>query len=317
MQLYVSGSLAFDRIMYFPGKFADHILPDKIHILNVCFTVNGLTENFGGTAGNIAYNLTLLGERPLILASVGKDFDNYKAWLKQQNLSTNGIRIIPEEYTACAYITTDKADNQITGFNPGAMKYASEYRFNNAHPMDSLAIIAPGNIEDMLTYSRAYKKLEIPYIFDPGQSIPALSKKQLADMITGSFLLISNDYELELIKQITGFDQQELLKRTSTIITTLGEKGSMVCSNETKTKIPAAQTTVVADPTGAGDAYRAGVIKGMIMGKGLIEAAYMGAICASYAVEHRGTQEHHFTPQQFWARYQENCGARGSRPAAL
>jgi adenosine kinase len=317
MQLYVSGSLAYDRIMDFPGKFADHILPDKIHILNVCFTVSGLTENFGGTAGNIAYNLTLLGEHPLILASVGKDFDNYKAWLKQQNLSINGIRIIPEEYTACAYITTDKADNQITGFNPGAMKYASEYRFNNAHPMDSFAIIAPGNIEDMATYSRVYKKLEIPYIFDPGQSIPALSKEQLADMITGSFLLISNDYELELIKQITGFDQQEILKRTNTIITTMGEKGSLVCSTETKTKIPAAPTTAVTDPTGAGDAYRAGVIKGMIMGKGLIEAAYMGAICASYAVEHKGTQEHHYTPQQFWTRYQENYGARDSRPAAL
>jgi len=311
MQLYVSGSLAFDRIMDFPGKFADHILPDKIHILNVCFMVNGLKENFGGTAGNIAYNLTLLEEHPLILASVGKDFAEYKAWLKQQGLSLKGVRVIPEEFTACAYITTDKADNQITGFNPGAMKYASEYRFDTTCPKDSLAIIAPGNIEDMVTYSRVYKEFKIPYIFDPGQSIPALSKGQLTDMIGGSVVLISNDYELEMIKQITGFDQQELLKRTHCIITTMGEKGSLVCSNESKAKIPAAQATVVTDPTGAGDAYRAGFIKGILMGKGLIESAYIGAICASYAVEHKGTQAHHFTPQQFWARYHNNFCTNG------
>jgi len=175
MKIFASGSLAYDRIMDFPGKFEDHILPEKIHILNVCFMVNGLTEKFGGTAGNISYSLSLLGEKPLILATAGKDFDTYETWLHQHNLPLTGIRKIPEEFTAGAYITTDKADNQITGFNPGAMKYPSLYKFDGVDQKEAIAIIAPGNIEDMTNYGRIYKEKRIPYIFDPGQSITALS----------------------------------------------------------------------------------------------------------------------------------------------
>ena len=174
MQIFVSGSLAYDRIMDFPGKFADHILPDKIHVLNVCFTVNGLSEKFGGTAGNIAYGLMLLGEQPMILATAGKDFDRYETWLLKHQLSLQGIRRILEELTACAYITTDQADNQITGFNPGTMKYPSLFKFDGVNPQESLAIVAPGNLEDMFTYVRTYKEKKITYIFDPGQSITAL-----------------------------------------------------------------------------------------------------------------------------------------------
>ncbi len=306
MQVYISGSLAFDRIMSFPGRFVDHILPDKIHILNVCFTVNGLKEHFGGTAGNIAYSLALLEERPMILASVGKDFGDYEAWLKKNTLSVSGIRVIPEECTACAYITTDLSDNQITGFNPGAMNYPSNYRLDNADPKNSLAIIAPGNLEDMTTYPKIFKKLRVPCIIDPGQSIPALSRSQLTEMIAGSFLLVSNDYELELIKKSTGWSQQQLLSQTGAIITTRGEKGSLVCANGAETTIPAVRPTVVLDPTGAGDAFRAGLIKGLILGKDLIESACLGATCASYAVACKGTQEHHFTLQEFWDRHHGN-----------
>ena len=173
MQIFVSGSLAYDRIMDFPGRFADHILPEKIHILNVCFMVNGLTERFGGTAGNIAYNLALLGEKPVILATAGKDFGPYREWLTKLGLPLDGIKEIPEEFTAGAYITTDLSDNQITGFNPGAMKHRSEYKFDGVDPAAALAIVAPGSLEDMLAYTRAYKARGVPYIFDPGQSIPA------------------------------------------------------------------------------------------------------------------------------------------------
>jgi len=308
MQIFVSGSLAYDRIMDFPGRFADHILPDKIHVLNVCFTVNGLKEKFGGTAGNIAYSLALLGERPLILATAGKDFDRYEAWLLKHEISLQPIRRITEEFTAGAYITTDQADNQITGFNPGAMKYPSLFRFDGVNPQKALAIVAPGNIEDMITYTATCKEKKIAYIFDPGQSIPALSGDQLEEMLTGSRLLISNDYELEMTMRATGLEKAQLLQRTGAIVTTLGENGSLICSDNEEVNIPAAPVSSVLDPTGAGDAYRAGLIKGLIMGKSLPDAAHMGATCASYAVECYGTQDHSFSEEEFWARYEENFG---------
>lgn len=306
MQILVSGSLAYDRIMDFPGKFADHILPDKIHVLNVCFTVNGLNEKFGGTAGNIAYSLALLGEQPLILATAGKDFDRYETWLLKHQLSLQGIRRISEELTAGAYITTDQADNQITGFNPGTMKYPSLFKFDGVNPQETLAIVAPGNLEDMCTYARTCREKKVPYIFDPGQSITAFLGDRLTEMLTGSSLMISNDYELEMIIRATGFKRDQLLQRTGGIITTLGEIGSRICTRDQEFKIPAARASQVLDPTGAGDAYRAGLIKGMVMGKDLEDAARMGAVCASYAVECQGTQEHRFSQEEFWARYHAN-----------
>jgi adenosine kinase len=308
MKILVSGSLAYDRIMDFPGKFADHILPDRIHVLNVCFTVNGLQEKFGGTAGNIAYSLALLGEQPVILATAGKDFDRYEAWLQGHQLSLEGIRRVEESLTAGAYITTDQADNQITGFNPGAMKYPSLFEFDGTDPQKTLAIVAPGNLEDMLTYTRRCKERKIAYIFDPGQSIPALSADQLVEMLTDSRLLISNDYELEMIMRGTGLEKAQLLQRTEAMITTLGEDGSLVCTRDREIKIPAARAARVLDPTGAGDAYRAGLIKGLVLGNGLADAARTAAVCASYAVECHGTQEHIFSEEDFWARYDRNFG---------
>jgi len=306
MKIYVSGSLAFDRIMDFPERFSDHILPDKIHILNVCFLVNGLKEQFGGTAGNIAYNLALLGERPVILSSVGKDFDSYRRWLEGLELPLEGIRLIEEEFTAGAYITTDKADNQITGFNPGAMRHACLYQVDGADPRDTLAILAPGNLDDMLTYSRACKERGIPYIFDPGQQVPALSADRLVEMLTDSRLFISNDYELEMVMRSTGLNRPDMLARTQAVITTLGDKGSLVATREGEVRIPAANASGVSDPTGAGDAYRAGLIKGLVMGRSLLDAARMGAICASFGVECQGTQCHRFSLDDFWARYDEH-----------
>jgi adenosine kinase len=303
MKILVSGSLAYDRIMDFPGRFADHILPEKIHNLNVCFMVNGVQEKFGGTAGNIAYNLALLGEAPVILAAAGKDFSRYRQWLEHLGLSLEGIREVDAEFTASAYITTDQANNQITGFNPGAMRVSSGYRLNDLDPRGTLAIIAPGNLDDMLTLSRRYKELGVPYIFDPGQSIPALSPLALAEMTSGAALLISNDYELEMIKKSTRLDLKAILKRCLAVITTLGENGSVVHDAGSDTVITAAANEGVVDPTGAGDAYRAGVLLGMCQGRNLAVCARMGSVCASFAVSHQGTQEHHFTADTFWQRY--------------
>lgn len=309
MTIFVSGSLAYDRIMDFPGRFVDHILPEKIHILNVCFMVNGLTERFGGTAGNIAYNLALLEEKPVILATGGRDFGPYRDWLAGLDLPLTGIRMIDEEFTAGAYITTDLADNQITGFNPGAMKHQSEYRFDGANPKDSLAIIAPGNLPDMLAYSRHYKEMGLPYIFDPGQSIPAWGAEELREMATGALAIIVNDYEMEMFHQKTGLGEGELQNLAQALIITKGEEGSELIVPEGREVIPPAKPLRVQDPTGAGDAYRAGLIKGLTLNLPWATAALLGSTLASFAVEQAGTQEHRFTLSDFQHRYQENFGA--------
>ncbi|MEW5725878.1 MAG: carbohydrate kinase family protein [Thermodesulfobacteriota bacterium] len=306
MQIYISGSLAYDRIMDFPGRFGDHILPEKIHILNVCFIVDGLREKFGGTAGNIAYSLALLGEHPLILSVCGVDFDRYRAWLARHGLSLEGVREIEHELTAAAFITTDKSDNQITAFHPGAMNHTSDYNFNGVPKEGALAIVSPGNLNDMYNYSRTYARRNIPYIFDPGQNTNAFSSQELIEMITGSEMLISNDYELEMIQKTTGLDRESLLEKTRAIVTTLGEHGSLVATREGLTAVPAARPDRVMDPTGAGDAYRAGLLKGLVLGWDLATAARVGSVCASFAVEQYGTQEHSFTQDEFWARYKEN-----------
>jgi len=310
-RILISGSLAYDRIMSFPGKFSDHILPEKIHVLNVCFTVDGLTEKFGGTAGNIAYSLALLDERPTILAAAGSDFDHYEAWLKANGLPLGGIRRIAEELTAGAYITTDQTDNQITGFNPGAMKYPSLYDMADVDPEHSTAIVSPGNLEDMLTYSRYYKKHQIPYIFDPGQQIPTMTADQLREMIDGARILISNDYELEMIVKATDMERAQILECAGAVITTLGQDGSVLYSSDGEEEIPAVRARKVMDPTGAGDAFRSGLLKGLVSGKDLYTAATMGATCASFAVEILGTQEHRFTPEQFRDRHEKTFGQNG------
>lgn len=309
MRILVSGSLAYDRIMSFPGSFADHILPDKIHILNVCFLVEGLEEKFGGTAGNIAYCLRLLGEAPTIVATAGKDFAAYEAWLRHCGIAIDGISRVNGEFTAGAYITTDKADNQITGFNPGAMKHRADYPVDEADPAQTIAIVAPGNLEDMQDFPRRYKAKGIPCMVDPGQNITAFSGDQLAEMLTGATYLISNDYELELIQNSTKLTQAEIVERAGIVITTLGEKGSIIRQKGAEIAVPPCPVAEVKDPTGAGDAFRAGFVKGLALGKPLDVAARLGSVSAAYAVEKHGTQEHAFTWQEFADRYAAAFGS--------
>ena len=308
VRILVSGSLAYDRIMDFPGSFSDHIVPEKAHVINVSFVVNGMVEKFGGTAGNIAYALSLLGENPLVLATIGRDYERYFDWLASNGISTEGIRIVEEEFTAGAFITTDRADNQITGFNPGAMKYPAGFNFNGVEPTEAIAIISPGNAKDMMDFARHYKARGIPYVFDPGQQIPMLSAEDLLNGIKGSRLLIANDYEMEMILRNTGARMDGILEMTGAVITTMGEHGAVINTREGEETVGAARPKQVVDPTGAGDAYRAGVIKGMIHGKPLRECGKMGAVCAVYAVETYGTQEYRYTSKEYWKRYEENFG---------
>jgi adenosine kinase len=308
MDILVSGSLAYDRIMDFSGRFSDHIMPDKIHMLNVSFTVNGLTEKFGGTAGNIAYSLALLGEKPRVLATLGRDGDPYMRWLEQQGLTTKDIRIIPEELTASAYITTDAADNQITGFNPGAMKHPSNANLSDIDPTECIAIVSPGNLQDMAEYPRRYRALGVFFIFDPGQSLPAWEGDDLARSIEGSNMLVANDYEMELIKNKTGLSTDRLLEVANTVVVTRGEDGCEVLTPKCSVRVPAIPTDNVVDPTGAGDAFRGGLIKGLVQRLPVRRAAQMGTVCAHYAVQRHGTQEHRFSTEEFAAKLERHFG---------
>lgn len=308
MDILVSGSLAYDRIMDFPGRFSDHIMPHKIHQINLSFTVNGLTEKFGGTAGNIAYSLALLAEKPRVLATLGRDGDPYLRWLEQQGLTTTDIRIIPEELTASAYITTDAAENQITGFNPGAMKYPSNCDLSGIDPADCIAIVAPGNLRDMAEYARTYRALGVFFIFDPGQSLPAWEGDDLARSIEGSDLLVANDYEMELIKNKAGLSTDRLLDMVNTVVVTRGEDGCEVLTPKGSVRVPAVPTDNVVDPTGAGDAFRGGLIKGLVQRLPMVRAAQMGTVCAHYAVQRYGTQEHRFSTEEFAAKLERHFG---------
>ena len=258
-----------------------------------------MKEKFGGTAGNIAYALTLLGEKPVISATIGHDYQRYFAWLTKNGISTENIKIIDDEFTAGAYITTDLADNQITGFNPGAMKYSSELDFDKLHPRETIVIVSPGNLEDMANYPHACKVRGIDYIFDPGQSLPMWDAKDLVRAIEGCRILIVNDYELDLIISKTGLKKEALLGLAGTIITTRGALGSQVSTLDREIGISPIQARKVEDPTGAGDSYRGGLISGLIRGKDIEQCAKMGSVCASFAVECYGTQEYRFTLDEF------------------
>lgn len=305
MSIYISGSLAYDRVMNFQGSFSDYILPDKIHMLNVCFPIGHMEEKRGGTAGNIAYNLAMLGEKAMILASVGRDFASYKSYLLSLGLSLDGINFVDSEFTASAYITTDTNANQITGFHAAAMSVPCGYTFQNFDTKHDIGIISPTNPFDMVSHAQYYKDNGMRYIFDPGQQITSLTGEELKTCINGAFILASNDYELELISTLTGLSLKDILKTTPFVITTLGEKGCKISGKDGSIiDLPAASIAKLEDPTGAGDAFRAGLLKGIINGLDLADSARLGTICAAFCVEQYGTQAHYFNYEDFSKRYE-------------
>ncbi|NQW21828.1 MAG: carbohydrate kinase family protein [SAR202 cluster bacterium] len=309
MDILVSGSLAYDHIMDFDGKFSDHILPDQLHMINVSFTVNSLTENFGGTAGNIAYSLSLLGEKPRILATIGQDYHRYFEWLDKIGVPTQDIRVVQEELTAGAYITTDTQSNQITGFNPGAMKQQSGFAFDSVDPKDCLAIVAPGNLGDMADYTAEHQKRGIFSIFDPGQSLAAWEPTALAKCISQSKMLVCNDYEMEMISNSTGMSREQVAQTVETIVVTKGGDGCDLVTTSGTVTIPPVPTDDAVDPTGAGDAFRAGLIKGITAGLPMERAVQMGNVAGHYAVRKFGTQQHSFTLDEFNAKLNQHFGS--------
>jgi len=304
-KILVTGSIAYDRIMNFPGYFKDNILPEQIHNLNVSFFVDKFRESFGGTGGNIAYNLNLLETNFLTWANVGDDFENYKHWLSKNNIDVSKIKVFKDQKTAGAYIITDQADNQIAGFFPGAMMESISLK---PIPLKNigLAIVSPQNPIDMIELPLLFKDEKIPYIFDPGQQVASLSGEQLKQSINGSKVLIGNDYEIKLIQEKTKWSLKDLQKQTEILIITLGEKGSQIYSKNKEYNIKPAEAENTSDPTGAGDAYRAGLIKGLVEKWPLEKIGKFAGLISVYTVEKYGTQTHEFTWKELEKRYRQN-----------
>jgi len=307
-KILVTGSLAYDHIMDFPGKFSEHILPDKIHILNVSFLVNKLKKQWGGTAGNIAYNLALLGESPTVLAAAGKDFSTYRKHLTKAGVDLSQVREYQSDFTSTFFVITDQDDNQLAGFYLGVMEKAQKLSIKNVRGKVSLSIISPNDPLSMVNYSKECRQLKIPFIFDPGQQIPRLSGRAIKDSLKGAKILIGNDYEMELIRRKTNWSNLDILKKVETVITTRGAEGSEILSKDFQLKVPAVKAKKIIDPTGAGDAYRAGIIKGILNNWNWQKAGQVASLAAVYAVEHYGTQEHHYSSKDFIKRYEDNFG---------
>ncbi len=303
MSIYISGSIAFDRIMSYQGYFKDAIVQDKLHMISISFMVDRMEEKLGGCAGNIAYTLALLNEAPVVLACVGRDFEPYAQKMREFNLPLDGIKRDAELFTALCYITSDLSNNQITGFYPGAMSLPHEYTFPNLNNNMDIAIVSPGNMEDMRTLPAYYKNNNMRYIYDPGQQLPVLDTNDLLNGIDGAFALTINDYELEMICKKTNKSAAEIQAMPTYCIVTQGEKGSLIFGNDRREEIPCVKVEKTIDPTGAGDAHRAGLLKGLYCGLDIFEAATIGSTAASFAVEHYGTQLHSFSKDEFLKRH--------------
>lgn len=302
--IIVSGSLAFDQIMVFPGIFSDHILPDQVHNLNISFLVESIRSSDGGTAGNIAYNLALLAERPTIFGVAGRDFFTYQKRLAEIGVDIRKIKVDNNSRTATAHIITDRKDNQIAAFYPGPAPADYANKCVSSLKSAEIAIVSPDDKGRMLGYMRAYQKKGISYIFDPGQVAIAYQGDELLEAIRGAQLTIGNDYEISLISDRIGLSFEELCELANVLVVTKGAEGSEVYALGERLVIPAVKAKAVVDPTGAGDAYRAGFIKGLLKGKDLKTCARMGSVAAVFAVEKPGTQVHRFSLNQFKKRYQ-------------
>ena len=305
LRVLVSGSIAYDRIMDYAGIFTDAFVPDKLHTLSVSFQVARIKENFGGCAGNLAYNLKLLGEEPHILATAGSDFEKYATYLRELGISTDSIHINGSDLTSVAHIVTDRANNQIAAFAmaAGATPYGAmpkeEYR---------CMILGAGNVADTIALGADARAKGIPYYFDPGQALPAFTSDDLKGLISGAAGLFCNDYELGLIEDKTGWDEAALLAQTPILVVTLGAKGSRVSSKDGIVEVVAVPIGKLVDPTGAGDAHRAGFVKGILARLTLKQCGQLASTVAGYAVEQLGTQNHRFTMPELQARYESAYG---------
>ena len=302
----MTGSVAFDTIMVFPGRFGDHILPEKTHLINVSFLVNRLERRRGGTAANIAYTLALLGEHPLLCAAVGSDFSEYGAALSQAGVDTSAALGCDDVPTASCFITTDLEDNQITAFFPGAMARAADIDLRALEDVEHV-VVTPDSPDGMAAHIAQAREMGARLVFAPAQQIPSIGDETLRAGLDAAWMVVGNDYELELVRNRTGRDPADLARR-SIVALTQGARGSQLLSGDEVVTVAAVPPRRVVDPTGAGDAYMAGLLAGLRRGLDLAATGRMAALAATYAVEHQGPQAHRFTPAEFTARYREVFG---------
>lgn len=307
MSALICGSIAYDTIMVFHDQFKNHILPDKMHILNVAFLVPELRREFGGCAGNIAYNLKLLGEDPLPMATVGKDFASYAQWMDDCGLRRDYVTEIPSSYTAQAYITTDMDDNQITAFHPGAMSLAHKNRVPE-HDGVRVGMVSPDGRQGMLEHAAQFAGAGIPFVFDPGQGLPMFDGEELLRFVEQATWVTANDYECELLQERTGLTVAELAQRVDAFVVTRGSKGSAIYAGGRCHEIPAVGPAAAVDPTGCGDAYRAGLLYGLLKGLDWETTGRIAALMGTIKVEHHGTQNHRFSADEFAARFRDAFG---------
>lgn len=307
MTAAICGSFAFDTIMVFQDKFANHILPEQVHILNVSFQVPEMRREFGGCAGNIAYNLNLLGGQALPVGTVGRDFTAYDAWLHRCEIDCRYVVEIPDTYTAQAFIITDLADNQITAFHPGAMNFSHQ---NSLLEISNLKIgmISPDGRDGMLIHAKEFSQMGVPFFFDPGQGTPLFSGEELIDFIDKATWMTVNDYEWKLIQERTGLSVEEAAKKLQALIITKGGNGSQIYYNNQCIEIPSAKVVKVQDPTGCGDAYRGGLLFGLQKGLDWETSGRIASLMGAIKIEQAGTQNHHFTLEEFQTRFKENFG---------
>ena len=301
----ICGSIAWDTIMVFKDRFTNHILPDKIHRLNVSFLVPELRREFGGCAGNIAYNLKLLGDIGYPMATVGRDFGPYRDWLAQNGVPADHVRIIETEHTAQGYVTTDLDDNQIWAFHPGAMQQSHANKVSDAKNI-AIGIVAPDGRDGMVQHAEQFAAAGIPFIFDPGQGLPMFGGDDLTRFVEQATWVAVNDYEWGMVQQKTGWTVKDVTQRVKALIVTRGASGSIIHTSEGDIEIPCAKVKAVVDPTGCGDAYRAGLLHGLLRGLDWRTTGQIASLMGAIKIESLGTQNHRFTAAEFQARLREN-----------
>jgi len=307
-KLIVTGSIAYDYLMSFPGKFTEHFLPEHMQRVSLSFLVDSMDKRRGGCAPNIAYTLALLGERPLLMAMAGQDFGEYRQWLDAAGVDTSLVKQLSDKFTASFFCSTDTENNQIASFYTGAMADAAELSFRTIQG-PSLVIISPNDPAAMVQYAEECRTLKIPYIFDPGQQCARMSGPELKDGLIGAQMLICNDYEFALIRQKTDMGEAEILAVTEALVVTRGEDGCSIYGADSRVDVKAVLSDRIVDPTGVGDAFRGGFMKGLAAEQSYQMCAQLGAVAATYALEHLGGQSHAYTLGEFKARYEEHFGS--------
>ena len=307
MSALICGSVAYDTVMVFPGRFRDHILPDRIHMLNVAFLVPSMKRNFGGCAGNIAYNLGLLGARGLPMATVGHDFGPYQRWAGIAGIPLEHVRVLEDEFTAQAFITTDLDDNQITAFHPGAMSRSQINRVPDDGSV-TLGVVAPDGRDGMLEHAPQFAAAGIPWIFDPGQGLPMFDGADLLSFIGRATWVAVNDYEAQLLSERTALTLADIARRVKALIVTRGAEGSTIYADGREIVIPAVRPRSVTDPTGCGDAYRAGLLYGLMNRLDWETTGRIASLMGALKIAHAGTQNHRFQPDEFRAEFRSAFG---------